>query len=176
MKRYYKVQLAVDVSLIVLGLLIAFFPHVSRINANVVFYTAMSVYAGLELLEYLLGRESKESLYFFVSSAVCAFSGFFLKNFSTRGVLSVTLAMWLLLISIIKIISLEGIPKDKARLFAIKLGSMSAILTTGILVCINIYFHVSETHYMLAFLYVGYGLIEGITDYIDFKSRKNYEE
>lgn len=176
MKRYYKVQLAVDFFLIILGLLIGFFPHLSSLNANVVFYTAMSVYAGLELLEYLIGRESKESLYFSVSSAVCAFSGFFLKSFSTRGVLSVTLAVWLLLISIIKIINLEENIKNEIKLFAIKLGSMSAILTTGILVCINIYFRVSEIHYMLAFLYVGYGLIEGITDYIDFKSRKTYEE
>lgn len=170
MKKYYVVQTVIDASIIVLGLFLAFFPSVVRENPNIALYTMMAVYAGLELLEYLMSGESKESLYLFAGAGVCAFSGFFLRNFSHSGVLSVTLLVWIIITSIIKIINLESIYQRKTRLFIIKLGTMSAFTMIGILVSINIYFAISEINYMLSLIFLSYGFLELFSDMLDYLS------
>lgn len=170
MKRYYRVQLVIDVVLILEGLLIYMFPEVSAFNANIVFYTMMAIYAGLELCEFLFIRDFKEPLYLFFVSAVCAFSGFFLKSYDASIVLSLTLVAWILMISIIKIASLENIYEKKSHLFTIKLGALSALILISLLVAINIYYRLSTLAYMLALLYLCYGFLEFGMDFLDYLS------
>lgn len=174
MKRYYLAQLVIDFVMIVLGFIIFMFPNVASLSANMVFYTMMSIYAGLELCEYFIsGQKSKESLYLFIASATGAFSGFFLRNYPPNGVLSVTLVVWLLMISIIKIIGFETIYKRKTNLFIIKLTSMSIILLIGLLVAANIYYRISSIGYMLTLLYMSYGILEFICDGLDYLSKNS---
>ena len=106
MKKHYLVQLIIDIVLIALGFIIYVFPHVSSLNASVVFYTLMSIYAGLELIEYFVSKKSTESLCLFFAAGVCAFSGFFLRDYDINIVLSLTLVLWTFMVAIIKIISL----------------------------------------------------------------------
>ena len=146
------------------------FPHVTSLNASVVFYTLMSIYAGLELIEYLVCDDSKESLYLFFSAGVCAFSGFFLKSYDVNMVLSLTLVVWTFMIAIIKIISLEKIYVKKANLFMIKLVAASVVVLIGILVAINIFYRISVIGYMLALMYITYGFLELICDFLDYAS------
>lgn len=170
MKRYYAVQLVIDIVLIALGFIVYLFPHISSLNASMVFYTLMSIYAGLELCEFFIIGTFHESLYLFFASAVCAFSGFFLKEYDVSMVLSITLVVWLLMLSIIKIISLEQIYEHKTNLFIIKLASTSAIILIGLLVSINIYYRISTIGYMLALLYLSYGFLELACDFLDYLS------
>lgn len=171
MKNHYRVQLIIDTVLIILGFLIYLFPLVARLNASYVFYTLMSIYAGLELIEYLFTRESKESILLFFAAAVCAFSGFFLRDYDVNMVLSVTLVVWSFMIAIIKIISLENIYAKKMNLFTIKLVSLSIIILIGICVAINIFFEISMIGYMLALLYITYGFLELLCDLLDYLSQ-----
>ncbi|HBA37605.1 MAG TPA: hypothetical protein DCY94_02685 [Firmicutes bacterium] len=170
LKRYYKVQVAIDVSIVILGLFLAFFPSIVNYNANIALYTLMGVYAGLELLEYLLSRCSFESLYLCISAGVCAFSGFFLKNYSPPGVISASILVWILLTAIIKIMNLQNIYIKKTRLFIIKLGLLSAYTTIGVLVSINIYFKISQINYMLSLLFLSYGFLELVSDLLEYLS------
>lgn len=170
MKRDYKVQLVIDAVLILEGLIICLFPKISSLNANMVFYTMMTIYAGLELCEFIFIKDFKEALYLFFASSVCAFSGFFLKEYDPSVVLSLTLVVWVTMISVIKISSLEKIYEKKTNLFTIKLGSMSAVLTISLLVAINLYFRFSTLTYMLALLYLSYGILEFGMDFLDHLS------
>lgn len=170
MKRYYLVQLIIDVVISILGFMIYVFPHVSSVNASVVFYTLMVVYAGLELIEYLACENHEEALYLFFAAGVSAFSGFFLKDYDVNMVLSITLVVWTLMVAIIKIISLEKIYVKKTNLFTIKLTATSIIILIGILVAVNIFFKISIIGYMLALLYISYGVLEFICDFLDFLS------
>lgn len=170
MKKYYTVQILIDIVVIILGFITFLFPSISNENANIVFYTLMSIYAGLNLCEYLIVKEVKEPLYLFFASAVGAFSGFFLREYNTNIVLSITLAVWISMISIIKIINLENIYKKKVNLFIIKLASMSAIIMIGILISINMYFQISTISYMLGLMYISYGFLELTCDFLDFLS------
>lgn len=170
MKKHYLAQLVIDGVLIVLGFMLYVFPHVSSYNASIVFYTLMSIYAGLELIEYFISEDSKESLYLFAAAGVCAFSGFFLKDFDVNAVLSITLIVWTFMVAIIKIDSLEKIYAKKTNLFIIKLSSLSIVVLIGILVGINIFYRVSVIGYMLALLYIVYGFLELICDFLDYLS------
>lgn len=171
MKRLYGAQVVIDVFIIILCLVIYSFPVLTKVNANIVFYTLLSVYAGLELLEFILSQgKLEEALYLFGASAVAAFSGIFLRNFEPSTVISITLLVWILMISIIKIISLEKIYKKKTRLFVIKLGCTSAIILIGILVSINLYYRMSELIYMLTLMYICYGFLELLTDTLEYLS------
>jgi len=169
-KRFHAVQIIIDIVIIALGFIVYLFPTLSNLNANMVFYTMMSIYAGLNLCEFLAIKKIKEPLYLFFASSVCAFSGFFLRNYDMNMVLSITLAVWLVMLTIIKIINLEIIYEKKVNLFIIKLTSMSAITLIGILVCINIYYRLSSIGYMLALMFVCYGFLELICDFLDFLS------
>lgn len=170
MKRYYVVQVVIDISIVVLGIFLLLFPQVASLGANIVLYTLMAIYAGLELLEYLIGGETTESLYLFSSAAVCAFSGFFLRNYDHKGVLSITFLVWILMVSIIKIMNLENIYESKKRLFTIKIGMMSTITMMGILISINIYFGISKINYMIALMFLSYGFLEILSDMMDYLS------
>lgn len=170
MKRHYVTQLAIDIVIIFFGFIIYLFPSVSDVNASMVFYTLMSIYAGLELIEYVVSRDSQESLCLFFASGVCAFSGFFLRNYDSNVVLSLTLVAWSLMIAIIKIISLEKIYVKKTNLFIIKLTSLSMIVLIGLLVAINIFYRISIIGYMLALLYISYGFLELLCDFLDYSS------
>ncbi len=173
MKKHYIVQLIIDMVLIVLGFIIYLFPHVSSVNASVVFYTLMSIYAGLELIEYFVSEDSMESLYLFFAAGVCAFSGFFLRNLNVNSVLSITLVVWTLMVALIKIISLEKIYVKKVNLFTIKLTSTSVVILIGILVAVNIFYRISIIGYMLALLYISYGFLEFLCDLLDYASNNS---
>ncbi len=170
MKKHYLVQLIIDIVLIALGFIIYVFPHVSSLNASVVFYTLMSIYAGLELIEYFVSKKSTESLCLFFAAGVCAFSGFFLRDYDINIVLSLTLVLWTFMVAIIKIISLEKIYVKKVNLFTIKLSSTSVVVMIGLLVAINIFFRISMIGYMLALLYISYGFLEFLSDFLDYLS------
>lgn len=171
MKKYYLAQLVIDFVMIILGFIIFMFPSVAGLSANMVFYTMMSIYAGLELCEYFLSeKSSNESLYLFIASATGAFSGFFLRNYPSNGVLSVTLIVWILMVSIIKIMGFETIYKKKTNLFIIKLSAMSILILIALMVSVNIYFRISTIGYMLTLLYMSYGVLELICDGLDYLS------
>lgn len=170
MKRYYSIQIVIDMCIIVLGILINLFPHIVNIFPIMTFYLLMAFYSTLELLEYLFGGETKESLYLFIAAGVCAFSGFFLNNLPSRGVISITLLLWVLMITIIKIINLENILKTKPKLFIIKISWVSFFITMGLLISINIYFNISIISYMLGTIFLSYGLIELFMDILDYLS------
>lgn len=170
MKKHYLAQLVIDVVLVALGLIIYIFPHASSLNASVVFYTLMSIYAGLELIEYFISDNSQESLYLFFVAGVCAFSGFFLREYNPNIVLSLTLVFWTFCIAIVKIISLEKIYAKRVNLFTIKLTSTSIVILIGILVAINIFFRISLIGYMLALLYISYGFLEFLCDFLEYLS------
>lgn len=170
MNKHYSTQLLIDVVIITLGFIIYLFPHVSDMNASIVFYTLMSIYAGLELIEYIITKSSEESLLLFFSAGVCAFSGLFLKEYDPSVVLSLTLIGWTFMVAVIKIISLEKIAARKTNLFIIKLTSLSMIVLIGILVAINIFYRISIIGYMLALVYISYGFLELLCDLLEYSS------
>ncbi len=176
MKKYYVVQIIIDVTIVILSIAILASPLLNELSPNSLVYTLLGVYAILELLEYLFIGYSKESFYLSVSSFVCAFSGFFLKNYNSNIVLSITMIVWVIMLSIIKIMNFENIYKKKNRLFLIKLSCSSIIILIVLLCSINMYFKISDIKAMLMLIYLIYGVLEFSTDFLDYKSNTLLKE
>ena len=170
MKRSYIVQLIIDAVVILLGLCNYIFPIATTLNPNSTFCLMLGLYAGLELCEYIFDRSRKEPLYIFFASATAAFSAYFLREYSANYVLSITIAVWVLMSAIIKLISLEVIFEKKTHLFLIRLTAMSVTVLIGILVSINLYYRLSSIGYMLGFLLMSYGVIEMTCDFLTYLS------
>lgn len=173
MKKSYIIQIVIDIILIFLGMINYLFPTVINLNVNIIFFIEIAIYSVLNILEYVLDKTRKEPLYLFTISAVAAISSLFLRNFDSNYVLSITLVVWLIMLSIIKINSLEEIYKKYANLFIIKLTAMSVFVLIGILVSINLYYRISTISYMLAFLFISYGFLEFISDFSTYLSKNN---
>lgn len=173
MKKSYLVQIIIDVVIILLGLFNYIFPEITGLNPNMTFYVMLSIYAGLELCEYIFDRTRMEPLYLFFASSVAAFSGLFLREYNPNYVLSITIAVWILVIVLIKIISLEEIFEKKTHLFQIKLTCMSVIVLVGLLVSINLYFRISTISFMLGFMYMTYGVLELSGDFLSYLSENS---
>lgn len=170
MKNSYVVQIIIDLVIILLGLFNYIFPEITGLNPNMTFYIMLSIYAGLNICEYIFDRTRKEPLYLFLASTVGALSGYFLREYSPNYVLSITIAVWILVIALIKIISLEEIFEKKTHLFLIKLTCMSVLVLVGLLVSINLYFRISTINFMLGFMYMTYGTLEMISDFLSYLS------
>ena len=168
MKKNYVVEIAVDFSMVVFALWMYLFPSVSKLSPNGVFYLIMGTYAGFALLEYIFDHSKYEPLCLFFASGVAAFSAYFLDRFNTSYVLSITIATWITTIAIIKIMYLSRIPIRYNTLFIIRLALMSMVILYGLLISINIFYNTSYVNYMLASLYLVYGILEIIGDYSSY--------
>lgn len=173
MKKTYVVQLIIDLIVIFMGLCNYLFPSIALVDPNITFYVMMLVYSGLELCEFIFDRTKKEPLYLAIASGVGAFSGFFLHTYDSSFVLSITIAVWMIMITIIKIVSLEEIFEKKTHLFLIRLTSMSVFVLITILVSVNIFYNISTICYMLAFVYMTYGVLELACDFLTFLSENS---
>lgn len=170
MKKTYLVQLIIDAMVIAFGLILYLFPGACSLNPNAAFYITMGIYAGLELAEYIFDRTRLEPLCMFFASGTAAFSGLVLRDYTANYVLSITIAVWILMYIIIKMMSLGEIDKRKTHLFMIRLLCMSAFTIVGIIVSMNIYFRIDAIGFMLALLYLSYGAIEIIGDFLSYLS------
>ena len=173
MKKTYIVQLIIDIVVIFLGLCNYIFPGATSVSPNTTFYLMMTIYSGLELCEYIFDRTRKEPLYVFFASTTAAFSGLFLRDYPANYVLSITIAVWVLMTGIIKIMSLEEIFEKKTHLFLIRLTALSVTVLIGILVSINLFYRISSTCYMLGFMYMTYGTLEAMCDFFTYLSENS---
>lgn len=170
MKKSDAVQLIIDAIIIVFGLCMLIFPGSARLNPNNVFTITMGIYAFLELLEYIFDRTRIEPLCLFFSSGTAAFSSYFLREYSANYVLSITIAVWAFAIAVVKFINFKGIYEKKTHLFIIRLAMMSSFTLFAVLVSINLYYRLSTIMFMLAFMYMGYGILEIFGDFCSYLS------
>lgn len=170
MKRTYVVQLIIDAVVILLGFFLYTFTNITELGANMMFFMVMGVYSGLELCEYIFDYTKKEPLYVFFASFTASFAALFLRGYDANYVLSITIAVWLLMYAIIKMINLEDIYKKKSNLFMIKLSSTTMVTILGIFVSINMYFRIELVSFMLALLFLAYGSVEAFCDFMTYLS------
>lgn len=169
-KKTFIVQLVIDAVIIMLGLFIFIFSNIVDLSPNTIFSLTFGIYAGLELCEFIFDHTRKEPLYIFIAAGISSFSGCFLSSYDPSYVISLTLAVWIIFFAIIKIISLEEIMAKKSHLFTIKLVSMSMLILLGIFVCVIIYLRINSIGYVLALMYLSYGVIEGLCDFLSYLS------
>ena len=156
-----KINLICSAILLLVGLAMFILPWIKILDPVKILYVVFSIYALVKLVEYFLTRNGSdlENLYTAIASALAAISGFRFINYEPRIVLSMTLASWVAVMSIIKLIKLDYYHDRENGMLYVNLITFSLFILLGLLTSINLYFNETVQYIMLAFFFVVNGLL-----------------
>lgn len=156
-----KVNLICSAILLFVGLAMFILPWIDILNPVKILYVVFSIYALVKLVEYFLTRNGSdlENLYTAIVSALAAISGFRFINYEPTMVLSMTLASWVAVMAIIKLIKLDYYHDRENGMLYVNLITFSLFILLGLLTSINLYFNQTVQYVMLAFFFVVNGLL-----------------
>ena len=156
-----KINLICSAILLLVGLAMFILPWIKILDPVKILYVVYSIYALVKLVEYFLTRNGSdlENLYTAIASALAAISGFIFINYEPIIVLSMTLASWVAVMSIIKLIKLDYYHDRENGMLYVNLITFSLFILLGLLTSINLYFNETVQYIMLAFFFVVNGLL-----------------
>ena len=126
-----------------------------------IFYVVMLLYFGAEFTNYLLTRKitGMHSLYIALASLIASVSGLKYMNEPINMVLSITLASWMIIMVIIKLIRIDDLRKELNNSVFINIFSMSLFVLLGFLVITNLYLSISNECLILGFFFTANGIL-----------------
>lgn len=156
-----KINLICSAILLLVGLAMFILPWIKILDPVKILYIVFSIYALVKLVEYFLTRNGSdlENLYTAIASALAAISGFRFINYEPTMVLSMTLASWVAVMAIIKLIKLDYYHDRENGMLYVNLITFSLFILLGLLTSINLYFNETVQYIMLAFFFVVNGLL-----------------
>lgn len=156
-----KINLICSAILLLVGLALFILPWIKILDPVKILYVVFSIYALVKLVEYFLTRNGSdlENLYTAIASALAAISGFRFINYEPTMVLSMTLASWVAVMAIIKLIKLDYYHDRENGMLYVNLITFSLFILLGLLTSINLYFNETVQYIMLAFFFVVNGLL-----------------
>lgn len=156
-----KINLICSAILLLVGLAMFILPWIKILDPVKILYVVFSIYALVKLVEYFLTRNGSdlENLYTAIASALAAISGFRFINYEPTIVLSMTLASWVAVMAIIKLIKLDYYHDRENGMIYVNLITFSLFILLGLLTSINLYFNETVQYIMLAFFFVVNGLL-----------------
>lgn len=153
-------------SIIVLLIGVSFFfnDFITFLDGCEIFYVAMLLYFGCEFTNYLLTRKETglNSLYISLACLIASVSGLKYMNEPTNMVLSITLAGWMVIMVVIKLIRIEDLRNKMNNSVFINIFSMSLFILLGFLTITNLYQDISNPCLMLGFFFVANGMLNFI--------------
>ena len=156
-----KINLICSAILLLVGLAMFILPWIKILDPVKILYVVSSIYALVKLVEYFLTRNGSdlENLYTAIASALAAISGVRFIKYEPTIVLSMTLASWVAVMSIIKLIKLDYYHDRENGMLYVNLITFSLFILLGLLTSINLYFNETVQYIMLAFFFVVNGLL-----------------
>lgn len=156
-----KINLICSAILLLVGIAMFILPWIKILDPVKILYVVFSIYALVKLVEYFLTRNGSdlENLYTAIASALAAISGFRFINYEPTIVLSMTLASWVAVMAIIKLIKLDYYHDRENGMLYVNLITFSLFILLGLLTSINLYFNETVQYIMLAFFFVVNGLL-----------------
>ena len=150
-----------SVFILMLGVSFFFSDFITFLNGCEIFYVVMLLYFGAEFTNYLLTRKitGMNSLYISLVSLIASVSGLKYMNEPSNIVLSITLAGWMVIMIIIKLIRIEDLRKELNNSAFINIFSMSLFILLGFLVVTNLYNGISNECFILGFFFTANGVL-----------------
>ena len=109
LERTDKINLIISGVILFLGLMLIILSPATDYAPITMLYLTFMVYSLIKILEYFLTKpkDDYEELYTTIVCAIAAFSGFKYIDYNPPMVLSLTLAVWVCAMSIIKLIKID---------------------------------------------------------------------
>lgn len=173
--RTDKINLIISSIILLLGIILMILSPATDYAPITMLYLTFIVYSLIKLLEYFLTKpkDDNEELYTAIVCAIASLSGFKFIDYNTQMVLSLTLAVWVGSMSIIKLIKIDYLHDRNDKLMYINLGTFFLFLLLGLLTSINLYFSETVQFLMLGFFFITVGLLDLAEDLIRILTDKN---
>ena len=171
-----KTNIIVSFVLVFIGIAMLILPFLGFMEPNVLLYVVFSIYALVKIIEVIIVKSKNgdyEDIFTAIACALAAVSGFKFINYDPVKVLSITLASWVGIMSIIKLIKLDYYHDRENGMFYVNLVSFSMFLLLGLLTSINLYFNETVQILMLGFFFVINGLLNLAEDGIRILVARN---
>ena len=156
-----RVNIIVSGVLVLLGIFMLVIPFLGYIAPTNLLYILFSVYACIKIIEVIITPKTNdyEDVWTALACALAAISGFKFGSYEPTKVLSITLASWVSIMAVIKLIKLDYYHDRENGLFYVNLVTFSLFILLGLLTSINLYFDETVQILMLGFFFVVNGLL-----------------
>ena len=170
MKTKQKIDTVINTFLIVIALLIILLAVLKYSNVKLIFLIVMFSYAILNLLQFLLTKESKDyaGLYTFLASMAVGIIDIFF-SFDSKNVLPISIMAWVSIMSIIKFIKADYYNDRKDKIWKLKIIMLVLFMIVGIVTSISLNYSDNVRVMVLGYFFLIHGileLIDPITKYL----------
>lgn len=162
MKFKQKVDTIVALILIFMGTVILILPLFDINQVKIILITNLILYAIIKLGQFIITKNSKdyEGLYTSLASIATIVISFFLKLGSSAHNLAITLFIWIVFMSIIKLKKSDYYHDRRDRMWKLNVCKLSLFILIGLLTCINLYYEPVVQIVVLGFFFLIHGILE----------------
>ena len=169
-KTKQKVDTIINSFLVVIGLLIIILAALKYSNVKTIFLIVMFSYAILNILQFILTKDSKdyEGLYTFLASLVVGIIDLFF-SFDSANVLAISLMAWVTIMAVIKFIKTDYYNDRKDKMWKLRIILLILFIIIGIVTSISLNYSDNVRVMILGYFFLIHGileLIDPITKYL----------
>ena len=162
MNKKQKVELIIATFLILCGSLVLIFPLFQFVKVKLIFILVLAVYGVLNLIKFILVRESKdyEGLFTTLASIVALVVVCFLDIDSVPWYLALSLFIWIIMMSLIKLKKADYYNDRRNRTWILEVVTLILFILSGLLTTINLYYENDIQVLVLGYFYLIHGILE----------------
>ena len=162
MNKKQKVELIIATFLILCGSLVLIFPLFQFVKVKLIFILVLAVYGVLNLIKFILVRESKdyEGLFTTLASIVALIVVCFLDIESVPWYLALSLFIWIIMMSLIKLKKADYYNDRRNKTWILEVVTLILFILSGLLTTINLYYENDIQVLVLGYFYLIHGILE----------------
>lgn len=170
MKKKQKVDFTIAIILILIGICLLLIPLLKLTNIKITFISIMSLYSLLNLIQFVLTRKSKdyEGLYTMCASIIVLIVSIILKVGNSELSLALSLMIWVILMSITKLIKTDYYEDRNDKMWKLKVLTLILFIITGLLTSINLYYEPQVQTLIIGFFFFIHGILEIIDPMVKY--------
>lgn len=178
MNKKQIVDLVIAIFLIIFGSALLVFPLFHFVNVKLIFMGMLGVYAFLNLIQFILTKSSKdnESIFTCIASIIVLIIVFKLDIAKVPWYLAISLLIWVILMSLIKLKKADYYNDRLNNVWIIKVITLILFILSGLLATVNLYYENDIQILILGFFFLIHGMLElfdPITFYLINQCTKN---
>lgn len=167
-KNYRKTKNIINfyssLSVVILGILFFLVPTISNMESNKILFVVMLLYFGIKISEYILTNKAKDSetIWVAIANALAAGAAIQYGTIESNILVSVSLSVWVLILTIIKLIKINEYRDQENTLMYFNIVTMSLFVLLGVLSVISIYREVVNINLILGFFFIVEGILHSL--------------
>ena len=162
MNKKQIVDLITAIILIVVGSALLIFPILEVINVKIIFMVVLGIYGAMNLIQFILTRNSKdyEGLFTTIASVIVLIIVANLNVNKVPWYLAIALFTWIILMALIKLKKADYYNDRKNKVWILKIVTLILFVLTGLLTTLNLYYTNDIQILVLGFFYLIHGILE----------------